>query len=181
MDLFSFEDRPHFNVAQVRPESWLNVQRASSTAVAAAAAVTAAAGTSEPSGGSERGGGRGGGDGDGDGGCDDGSGSDDGGGNVGGGGRGASTSSVDGGCEVRSSDRHRRRWSDGDAAAAAAAATAADSASRAGEAGTPLRAQCRARETVPAGGPPEPWTFVFQFMNPGSPLHLAPRTLNTRV
>jgi len=32
-----------------------------------------------------------------------------------------------------------------------------------------LRAQCRARETVPAGGSPEPWTFVFQFMNPGPP------------
>ena len=32
VDLFSFDDRPYFNIAEVRPESWLNAQRVASAA-----------------------------------------------------------------------------------------------------------------------------------------------------
>ena len=108
VDLFSFEDKPYFNVANVRPESWLNVQRRASAAAAAAAASMRKAGAKFGSGGG--GGGRGGGD-----------------------GRG-------GGWDPRDGD-------DGDDGFSAEETSCSSTSGREGE----------------------PWTFVFQFMNPGPP------------
>lgn len=151
VDLFSFQDKPHFNVAHVRPESWLNAQRRAASATAAAAAAAVRGGTRPESGESARARGEG---------RFNGRGIDGAGAGAGGGestGRlsssegGGGFSGVDGGDD--GDGRDSRRGDDGGARGTTASSSGTAKAG-AGDGGS---------------GEQQPWTFVFQFMNPGPP------------
>ena len=120
VDLFSFDDEPHFNVAHVRPESWLNVQRRATAAAAAAASAASARGGN---------GGVGAGDG-------------------GGGGGGGATTTGDSTSRSSSPSTAGRGVGDCGGGGGGGGGASSSSSSGTGE---------------------QPWTFVFQFMNPGPP------------